>query len=142
MEHISKKSEENIASAALLIEKAYYASSVHCAYFGCIQMMLHAYKCCKDLEDDEYDRHKQSGSQSAKGTHKWIIMETQHLLEDYRPRGSFKDSNQFRTYIGNLKQARTDADYKDMSIDETRAKRCLTEAKQTIEIVKKWLLNE
>lgn len=99
------KSEENTKAAQLLISNKLYASSVHCSYYACFQLIIHVL-----LEKFDYD-HVDEGGQ---GSHNIVLNKFQSYLEisDSRQKAKW-----FTDDIYDLKRFRNTADYSGEKVD-------------------------
>ncbi len=108
---IRKKSEENFNAGNLLKKESMFASSIHCFYYSCIQLMI--YVLLEQLDMSERDI-EQGPRQARTGFHNWII---NLLSRDYFLRNRM-NARKFRRQIYNIKEIRINADYKLNSISK------------------------
>lgn len=107
MSELLKKSEENQQAALYLFSKqGWYASSVHCAYYSCIQLMIHALLTVGGKSEKEIEDKTQSG-----GSHIYYITETRRLIEQK----NYSAVKRFNT-IKDLASYRIKSDYKNVEI--------------------------
>ena len=105
------KSSFNIKSADLLLRNSYFAPSIHCSYYSCIQYMLYILFDKQKIDRGEFasERRVRKG-----GTHGYAIylIELQLLKKD---RQSYKT---FQQLITELKFLREQSDYEPIVINQ------------------------
>ncbi len=109
MSRLKEKSNINHASAKILIEKHYYASSVHCSYYSVFQLLKYL---VSHFNGFSYDGIAQKIQNSGKGSHVYIIDEILELVKGNRSEYRF-----VRYRIKDLKHFRVQSDYEDIDID-------------------------
>ena len=118
MSEWKKKSKENQKSAKLLIQNSNFSSSVHCAYYSNIQLMLHILLHDIKLSETEIEAESKQGSLDEGGFHNWLKAAiTRELLDR-----DFMLVRDFNNFFGQLKSLRIKADYKNLLILEQKAK--------------------
>jgi uncharacterized protein (UPF0332 family) len=110
MSKLKEKSEFNIAAAELLLEKDYYAPSLHCSYYSCFQLIKFT---IKDFFGTDYETLSSNISSSKKNTHQYII---DHISNELINFTDTKTGRDFKRKIKDLKQFRQESDYDDMEI--------------------------
>jgi uncharacterized protein (UPF0332 family) len=110
MSKLKEKSEFNIAAAELLLEKDYYAPSLHCSYYSCFQLIKFT---IKDFFGTDYETLSSNISSSKKNTHQYIIDYISNELINFTDTKTGRD---FKRKIKDLKQFRQESDYDDMEI--------------------------
>lgn len=139
MSVLESKSAENYYSAIKLYDpEKKYASSVHCAYYSCVQFMIHAVmkierKTLSQLDAD-FQLWSNNGLNSG-GTHVYYYNKIKTL---------YRNSNKLDqlvkiSEIPQLKRIREDADYKDIVIDEPRCRQALDMADRILKNIKNTL---
>lgn len=133
MSTVIEKSKFNLDAAQLLQEKSYYAPSVHCAFYSCLQFLMYLAKEIFKVTDTDIAAQTVGG-----GTHKYLVDLTFRELR--RAKMSKSDKNlslqykfdktklttititNFNSKMGKLKIHRVDSDYKDKEIrfDDSR----------------------
>jgi hypothetical protein len=124
MSFLQQKSKENINLAEEVIntKQAFYASGVHCAYYACVQLMLHIlFNDTPIVADNSGDSHNRIISKI--GRYLFQIQPTEAMI--------------FNAAIQDLKALRVKADYKDVEITEKKAKLALHKAKTVLQIIYK-----
>lgn len=111
MKELLRKSNQSIQAAELLIYKGYYASSVHCSYYGVYQTMAYI------LQHILQDRDSKLWGDPA-GSHDRAI----GRISEAAIGRDWKKGRNLSNYIGILKNNRVTADYKDKVVDETFSK--------------------
>jgi hypothetical protein len=131
--HLKDKSDQNIASAQYLIVKSHYASSVHCSYYSCVQLMLHILGSHFKKTEIDIDNESQLGSKDEGGFHNWLInyIQRQFFLINN------KDSREFYTFIGQLKNQRVRSDYRNVEIKPQKATESKSYAEEIIKLLNK-----
>lgn len=113
-----KKSKENQKSAKMLIQNTNYSSSVHCAYYSNIQLMLHILLNDLKLSESDIETKSKQGSIDEGGFHNWLKAAiTRELFAR-----DFMLVRDFNNFFGQLKSLRIKADYKNLLILESKAK--------------------
>ncbi len=126
--HLNLKSEENLRLANRIISEksGHYSTCVHCAYYSCVQLMLHILRSDFNKSDEQIDEESKNGSKKEGGFHNWIInnINQAFFVKDKK----YIDSRDFADKINALKWLRIKADYKNMEINEKKAKRAVENA--------------
>ena len=117
MNHLKDKSDENILAADKLIRQNHYASSIHCSYYACVQLMLHIFRSDLSKTDDEVEELMIEAQKNGDNTHVWLLKEIGNTLFFKHP----LDSREFRNKLGMLKGVRVKADYKNKQISKSIA---------------------
>lgn len=126
MNHLKSKSDCNINSASSLITNSLYASSVHCSYYSCVQLMLHILRSDFGKTDVIIDSESKIGSKNNRGFHNWLI---NIIRKEYMQRNP-GDSRLFYSKIGQLKKLRVNADYKNIDVPSATANNALKTAQE------------
>lgn len=128
MSFLKTKYEENIISADLLITNCRFAASVHCSYYGCVQLMKHILISDLGKTESEIDSESEGFS-----FHTWLINKIKDELSvRSRSRRVFID---FGQTIAKLKKRRIKSDYRNEQIEEDISRRAQTEAQYIIKIL-------
>ncbi len=135
--HLKSKSEFNISAAEELIDRhSYYASSVHCSYYGCFQYIKHKLNNLGHSYADVDKAIQESKNKPIKlNTHvypvKLILTELTKKLND---KGVLaRDVND---KIKLLKAFRTLSDYHNVSVDIDKGRKALSISKEILNIIK------
>ncbi len=106
------KSDFNIKSAELLLKNQYFAPSVHCSYYGCIQYMLYILFDKQKKSENEFEEERR---RRGTGTHAYAIS----LIKDqlFKERYSSDAYKTFQKLIPELKEIREKSDYKAVVIE-------------------------
>lgn len=128
MSYLKNKSEINLYSAELLYKNNSYPSSVHCAYYSCVQLMK--YIICHQIGID-YNKQNieisQLRNQKVKrtGSHNYMIDKIEDVIYsvDKREAALFVDS------IEDLKEFREESDYGNVEILSQRSFDSISKAK-------------
>ncbi len=133
MSYLFNKSNENKNSAIILIEKKYSAASVHCAYYSCIQLMLHVLRSDFKKSEEEIKLEREVGSRNSGGFHNWVqnFFFTEVSKREKDARIVFDFNNSF----GNLKGIRIRSDYGVNSIGEKEASKAIEVANKINKII-------
>lgn len=127
MATIKKKSAENIKAARLLIKEELLASSVHCAYYSCLQLskyFLNNY--CGINYTQQYTESRGMGS------HNYLIENTSiHLIK----KEQYLANRGYRERIFKLKRLRKKSDYSEDSITAKDAQDAYEAAERTLQIL-------
>ncbi|MBI3719986.1 MAG: hypothetical protein HY252_15495 [Sphingobacteriales bacterium] len=117
MSELKKKSEENLRAAQLLNlnEHRLFASSVHCAYYSCFQLIKSILLKHVFQSEDEYNLEE---NKSNKNSHEFAINRLSIDFAKKRPLELRKYSNE----INQLKELRVISDYKleEIQIDKSQ----------------------
>jgi len=127
------KSTENINSANLLITNGFAASSIHCSYYSCVQMMLHVLRSDLNKTEEELEILSEKGSRDYHGFHNWLqnVFCEELIRRDKDARIAFD----FNTSIGNLKGIRIRSDYRVSGISNKEANKALILAKKINKLI-------
>jgi len=108
MSILLQKSGFNFDSAQLLIKNNYYAPSIHCFYYSCLQKLLHI--LYHKLQKSETELILLQNN-SAKGSHEIAINEVYKSFESNKSL-----AREFVSQMNQLKKLRVEADYKEVEI--------------------------
>ncbi len=124
-----EKSKESLESAQFLIDKGNYNSSIHCAYYSCVQVLLYVLHNDIGLNDkqlgdevSQYIRNRRKG-----GSHAYYI---NRVIKDLESENRFV--SRLNTKLTDLKDLRVRADYKTDLIDKREANTALSLAETSI----------
>ncbi|TAL62940.1 MAG: hypothetical protein EPN85_01385 [Bacteroidetes bacterium] len=123
-----KKSDENEQAAVLLEGKTWFAPSVHCSYYSCIQALIYLLMEKRDKKinsaelKSEFDEWKRSPFNRKGGSHVFYIQTVKYLLKKNGKEDKVKDYNK----IFSLQGYREKSDYMPEDITPTEC----TEAKK------------
>jgi hypothetical protein len=129
MNFLLAKSDFNIAAAKMLIQQNYFAPSVHCSYYSCLQLMT--YYLYNKLGKNEKTMEAEQRV-STEGKHEYLI---NLFTREIRPK-SWESSRTFNNDIIQLKKLRVDSDYKDIQITITQGNDSFSIAKKIITLLK------
>jgi len=119
MAHLLTKSYGNLQVAEVLvkIDDFGHASSIHCGYYACFQLIIHIFKnVINPPKEIPIDKSMHSFAL------KHMFVELGKIDRNFA--GIFNDD------FGALKDLRIDSDYKDMPIDKPKAEKAYTIAKK------------
>ena len=108
MKILLNKSENSLKASELLMNEDFFASSVHCAYYSCIQLMTHILFNIHKVDEKEFENILKDTKGSS---HE--ILQNEITKEFYNKEFNvkiFKDK--FRT----IKKLRVISDYKQMNV--------------------------
>lgn len=111
-----EKSLQSIDSANKLKSDSLYGSSVHCAYYSCVQLSKHVLVNVLS-KTDEIERNRGS-------FHRFFI---ETIRQELSNKNRFR-SLDFQKKIANLKALREQADYTDEHITSDRSKQAIEDA--------------
>ncbi len=136
MSHLKHKSEENLKSANLLISESLYSPSIHCAYYACVQYMLHILHTKYSMTQTEIEREQKENSiELNAGFHAWLINKFCLLLMANKEAARKNESRIFYNDIINLKSTRIHADYNHLEISKLKSTDSLMTAEKLIKIL-------
>ena len=116
MSILENKSIENHAAGLILISQNHFSSSVHCSYYSCIQLMKYLLLLNEGKTEEELYLMQQTAKQNL---HEFLI---NYFIQQLRENNVY---TVYRNSIGKLTQLkalRNDSDYKEIIIDETKAR--------------------
>jgi uncharacterized protein (UPF0332 family) len=105
---LEQKSLFNQSGAELLIEKGYYAPSVHCSYYSVFQKLICIVLLKRNISHDDLDDEIEKVD---KGSHNYVLDQFCNFISDYEKQRLLKRK------IKDLKQYRADSDYGNIEID-------------------------
>ncbi len=112
MSKLKEKSDFNLKSAKLLIDKNYFSSSVHCSYYSCFQLLKYIMKYFNGVS---YSQLTIDIRQSPKkNSHGYVIQYITDQLIDFSNDKS--EALKIRHKIKDLKLFREESDYDDLEI--------------------------
>jgi len=124
MTKLKEKSEFNIKAAELLIEETYYASSVHCSYYSCFQLLKFV---IKDFFKVDYETLSTNISLSSKSSHQYII---DFIAGEIMNLSNRVESRKFKHNINDLKHYRLESDYENIEVNIEKGKKALSKAQE------------
>jgi HEPN domain. len=136
MSYLKNKSEINFSSAELLYQNDLYPSSVHCAYYSCVQLMKYI---ISDKIGINYEKQaseiSQLKNQKAKrrGSHNYMI----DKIEEVMLTVDKKEANSFVGSIEDLKEFREESDYENIDILSVKSRDSILKA----DLIRKQLIN-
>jgi len=121
----------NYSATNNLIANAFFASSVHCSYYSCVQFMYHilsshCQKSNRQISDESFDGSKVQG-----GLHNWLI---NTIFAEF---GNKMDANTFDELITDLQFLRVRSDYKNEVIEIDHAISAKNTARKTLNVLKR-----
>lgn len=140
MATLRDKSKTNINSALVLTGKPETClSSVHCAYYGCYQLILYYLDSVFSYNDakrkTEYDNYLQTTiSRKKLGSHEYWISKFTDFIKN---KGKRINSVIIDKNIRLLKEARTEADYQETDFTKKQTDDLYEKARETIKILDK-----
>ncbi len=124
--HLKTKSEQNIQLAdQITTNGSEFASSVHCGYYSCVQLMLHILRSHFGQSDTEIENNERTQNKSS---HNLLISEIGSELKRLNA-NEFRD---FNSKIKQLKGIRNKADYRNEHISKNKALLALAYSKSII----------
>jgi hypothetical protein len=133
MSELTDKSEINRDAAKRLYDIQYYCSTVHCAYYSCIQLMMHI--ILYELGWTESTLTTAISNDKRTGSHEFYInLITKHLIDKKTNRD---DRKLFSEEIVNLKKLRTKSDYNNEKIGEPQGRYSISKAIDIYKILQK-----
>lgn len=124
MSKLRQKSDFNIDAAVHLLRDQYYASSVHCSYYSCFQLLKHT---IKNFSGIDYDAQAKIISSSGQKTHQYVI---NHITGEINSCVGFEESRRFKRTIKELKVFRLESDYEDVEVNLDKSEKALRIAKE------------
>jgi hypothetical protein len=106
-----------------------YASSVHCSYYCCLQLMKHIVAVKLGVTYEDQDNEIKSTSSK---THVYVINKIGSPNNIKDP----LDRREFRANIYQLKDLRVESDYKNISIDPSKSQKAYSTACSILEQLK------
>lgn len=123
MNELYDKSQLNLDAATFLYDKGLYDSVCHPAYYSCLQLMKH--KLIKKGLSLEEQASLSSASYNG-NSHQCVIEETCKYLTFQK----YRDEQNYRNGVKQLKEARELSDYKDSRISPDESYKCIQKAKE------------
>ncbi|MBI9054417.1 MAG: hypothetical protein JEY96_11405 [Bacteroidales bacterium] len=134
MKGLKNKSEINIAAAKYLHEKDYYAPSVHCSYYSCLQLIKYSLNSHFRLSEKEIEIKINKYKNTKKdGSHNFFISYLFKALKST----SIKESVDFNNKINLLKKHRVSADYSKNEILYNVSNSAITLSNEITTLLKK-----
>ncbi len=124
MDKLKNKSEFNICAAKLLIDKGYYAPSVHCAYYSCLQLVK---VIVFSVLGQSIEHHSAKMSQQGGKSHKYIWDLIAKPIEERNDR--FTERRISRLFY-DLKAFRQESDYDNKEIDSLKGEKVYQKAQE------------
>ncbi len=130
---LENKSGINQSAAELLSDKGFYAPSVHCSYYSCIQLMKHLLLCCYKKSEQTIFQEVKDGTDH--NFHNYII--NFFVREISHKSRNKNDSSTFRNKINSLKALRNKADYEAKDVDSPSCRAAITTSVEIIDMLRK-----
>ncbi len=121
------KSEENLQAAKFLINKQLFNSSIHCAYYACVQLLSFITLNNLKISKQDFDEGVE-----AKSSHLWLSQQ----FWNYFCTQNYDDACDFRDTFGAIRGNRKQADYKAKKFTKAEADAHLKEATDFINQLK------
>ena len=118
MNPLKVKSELNFTAATLLYDKALYASSIHCSYYGVFQLIKLSIHDHFGLSDQEINI---KCSSNKTGSHQFIV---NHVFGELQ-QAKVIDAYMYKKRVKDLKEQRAASDYSEIEIDQEMCKKAL-----------------
>lgn len=124
MSKLREKSKFNLDAAEILIKENLHAPSVHCSYYSCFQRI----KCIfPEYFNITYSQIDTNVANQQTSEHSYLI---RHLSGEIKRNLGDKEYRDFSNDIKDLKQFRTNSDYKEIEVTSTLSCRALNIAKR------------
>jgi hypothetical protein len=121
---LKQKALYNIEAADLLVDKGYFDASVHCSYYGCLQLMKLTLKKIGNIDFEV--QFKESKATNSGGSHVYYLSK----FKDLFPKGRFKeDVDKHTNEIKKLKVLRVKADYDPENVDPIKCRTAVSTAR-------------
>jgi uncharacterized protein (UPF0332 family) len=133
MSILKTKSDENIDASNKLIKSKLFPSSVHCAYYASVQLMLHILRSHFGKTELQIRLEGINGSKTFGGYHKWL----QNLIFTEFTNLNSIDAAKFNSNIKTLSAVRVKADYDDQIIIDTEALKAYDKSVATKKLLQK-----
>ena len=112
------KSNFNLTAAETLQKQSLFDPSIHCAYYACVQELLHIIYTRLKITKEQFERDRRNNKD---GTHGWASKLIQIELAKKNTR-AFRD---FQKEFAELKDLREQADYSEIIAGMTQSQRAL-----------------
>lgn len=119
MSKIKQKSDFNHDAAKILIDKNYYAPSVHCSYYSCFQLMKFT---IKDFFEISYQDLTNRIGSAKQNTHSYVI---KYIGNEIRQNVDILEFREFNNKIRDLKYYREQSDYDNFEVTIDDGKKAL-----------------
>lgn len=120
---LKEKSLENIESADLLVGKGYFDSSVHCSYYGCLQLIKLALNEKANIDFETQFRESKSDS---RGSHIYYLSKFKTFFKN----GALRNEIEVQTNsVRKLKELRVRADYDPIKVEPEKCAEAVMTAK-------------
>lgn len=130
-ETFKTKSKESLEAAEALIKKKYFNSSVHCAYYACVQLLNYILRHNLKMSDAIIE----DGIKNFDGgSHEWLqSFFYNHFFSVVK---SYEQATDFQDNYADFKASRMQADYKYKQFTEKEANELLGKIKLFIDNLK------
>ncbi len=125
------KSNNNLQASEILIKNNLHSSSVHCAYYSSVQMMIHLLLNKFGFTQDKLE---EEAKKENKGSH---IFAKNYLHQKMKDKGIRFDATIFYRTVGELKNKREKADYQEENIEIDFSQEAVKQANEVNKILKK-----
>ena len=119
MSKLRQKSDFNIDAAEYLLKATLYASSVHCSYYSCFQLLKYT---IKEFFGKDYEAQAADIIATKQKTHQYVINYVACEVERF---AGLEESRQFKRNIKDLKQYRVESDYENIEVNVDKSEKAL-----------------
>lgn len=133
---LDKSKENGFAALKLYDPEKKYAPSVHCAYYSCVQLMIHIIHKKEKISFEEIELNCNAWTRdpvNSGGAHMYYISRIKELLKDPKLKVVLPDFMQ----ILDLKRFRVQSDYKPIVIDESLCNKAITLSEKLYKLLSK-----
>lgn len=139
MTTFAEKSQQSLLAANMLLRENLYPSTVNRAYYGFHQFMMHILFNKMGKKQEEFERDINFYDQ---GTHKlaWNLVGPAFIKiqpKDYTQREWLKEYKWLQEKVAEFKKIRTEADYKEVTIQQDEATYWMQKSEAMINLLKK-----
>ena len=135
MSHLKSKSEINISAAEVLLDKhTYYASSVHCSYYGCFQFIRSKLNQI-GITYEKIDQDIASSRQSEATTLHSHLYPIKLILDEIEKKSDKFYRSTLRNKIFDLKEYREISDYRNVDVGYDESNKAFNLSKEIIKLI-------
>lgn len=130
MLNLLTKSKQNSVAISFLIDKELYAPVAHCAYYACIQKIIHI---LEEYYPVEFEAEKKSVRGGSGNNHKVYIELITHFVRE----SNIDDAKKIKNLLRDLRIFRLDSDYKIVAIGKTNTEDIRLKHQVVLRIIRK-----
>jgi hypothetical protein len=147
MSYLQSKSSDLVKAANLLHSEELFPAVAHSAYYCCLQLMRHILLHSLHMTEEELKQErteynervrKEKKGKKELGTHEFLIKKVGKYIKNCHSHSAYGDFKVLNTYIWELKELRTIADYSDEPFNSVESIKSLRLSRKIMMVLKNY----